>query len=255
MGIFSCDNEQQHSFCCKCYKLLSDESKPCPVCQEPLRGKRNLVLERIIDKIPKFQCRYPECGLKGLTTEPIRAHEDNECPFRLVPCGRCGCLTQLNKLPDHLSKQHGRQRCLLELANSDSCYYMKKANMKKAQDCIEVKLPSGDLLASLGNKKLIFCENWAEIDATSYLFWVSYCGPKILADSFKYTIKIKDRKYGQKKYLFEATTYCVPCDLSHEQMKKSKEGIVLSKKLVDRGTVGEGLENHLGYFLIIDVEK
>jgi len=138
--------------------------------------------------------------------------------------------------------------------------------MKKAQDCIEVKLPSGDLLVKvlldflnkgvldLGNKKLIFGENWAEIDATSYLFWVSYCGPKSLADSFKYTIKIKDRKYGKKKYLFEATTYCVPCDLSHEEMKNSKEGIVLSKKLVDHGTVGEGFENHLGYFLIIDVD-
>ena len=39
-------------------------------------------------------------------------------------------------------------------------------------------------------------------------------------------------KAGKTTYLYEGTTSCVPCDVSHKEMKRDKEGLMISKKVI-----------------------
>jgi len=58
---------------------------------------------------------------------------------------------------------------------------------------------------------------------------------------------------GKRKFLFEATAFCVPCDVTFNQMKRERDGIVLSKTVVKRAS--EGNQNELDVFLSIDVAE
>ena len=121
-----------------------------------------------------------------------------------------------------------------------------------AQDVCEVNVKH---LAS--QEKLVFLWNWIEVDKASYLFWLSLCGPKAEAENYHYTLKItnaEDFGVGRRRYLFEGTTYCLPCDLTHEQMRLGKSaGILIRKDIVERATSGD--ESLLIFSLEINVAK
>merc|ERR1712029_439727 len=82
-----------------------------------------------------------------------------------------------------------------------------------------------------GDAKLIFFENWVEVEDTFFIFWISNCGPKKEASRFKYSLKIKSRE-DKENILYEGKSYCVPCDISHEEMKNRKAGILISKEII-----------------------
>ena len=72
------------------------------------------------------------------------------------------------------------------------------------------------------------------------VFWITYLGPKELAETFKYTLQVKASKIS-KKYLQEGTRVCEPCDMTHQEMKRELSGIIVSKKVFQKA--GEGNEN------------
>ena len=80
----------------------------------------------------------------------------------------------------------------------------------------------------------LFLMNWTT-EGNCLIFWISYCGPKDEAEHYQYTIKIKSFK-GEKQpeYLFQATRLCVPCDLSHKEMKVERSGILINHKLIQK---------------------
>jgi len=111
-------------------------------------------------------------------------------------------------------------------------FVIGKIKMTKIQSIYEV---------TFQHENLSFLANWVEVDETSYMFWLSYIGSKNDAQKYEYTLMIqrsKDLNLEMAKSLFKATTYCVPCDVSHEEMKKRKEAIVVSKELVKHATEG-----------------
>merc|ERR1712168_1509581 len=93
-------------------------------------------------------------------------------------------------------------------------------NMKKAQGMKVI------------DDNLIFFDNWSELEDASYVTWISFYGPKCEAEKNKYSVKVissKDQRLGKRKFLFEATAFCVPCDITFNQMKREWDCIVLSK--------------------------
>merc|ERR1712029_692411 len=151
---------------------------------------------------------------------------------RLIECEICGQQIQLNNLPDHLTNVYGWAPLKGTNLSQPQKIIIPEKKMAKFQHTYEVPFQ---------NKNLTFFKNWVQVDETSYMFWMSYGGPKNDAQKYEYTIMIKyskDRTLEMAKSLLKATTCCVPCDVSHEEMKKRKEAIMISKELVERATEG-----------------
>jgi len=230
--IFNCSNKQNHSMCYNCYQTLKTEGLHCPVCREPLTEDRSQRLEEIVERMPKVTCKFGGCGLKKVSADVVRAHEENDCQFRIVECGKCDSKIQLNHLVEHLAIKHGRLKFPTGFSSRCHCT-INLDDMKKAQGMKVV------------HDNLLFFDNWAELDDASYIFWFSYFGPKSDAAKYKYSIQIissKDQKLGKWKYLLEATAICVPCDVSFNEMKRERDCIMLSKKVVQCASEGNACD-------------
>jgi len=84
-----------------------------------------------------------------------------------------------------------------------------------------------------------FLFNWCALDDDFTLFWVAYIGQKDLSTNYKYTLKVESKE-DAKKYLFEGTRMCLPCDLSHTDVRKKKWTLVLDKDLIAEATREDG---------------
>jgi len=244
--IFVCANKEMHSTCLDCYKKLKNDNQPCPVCRKNLTDKRSMRLEKLVESMPKFCCKHKGCGFMKVNSSPVREHEENECNWRLVPCGRCGEKVSMTSLQMHLALDHGSCGIDMELSTAKN-YQMDLNSITNDQFVIELETQNDDIT---------FFSNWLKFDETCFIYWLSYEGLKKDAAKYKYTLKIqssKDDKAGKTTYLYEGTTRCVPCDISHEEMKKVKEGIVLSKKVVMAAS--EENDNNLQFSLVIDLAE
>merc|ERR1719259_1218648 len=67
------------------------------------------------------------------------------------------------------------------------------------------------------------------------MYWISFCGSQKEAEEYEYSLKIlssADAKAGRTKYLFTGARQCVSCDVSHEDMEKGMEALLMDKKLL-----------------------
>ena len=95
----------------------------------------------------------------------------------------------------------------------------------------------------------MFLVNRLTLDGGAQLFWLAHIGPKAEAKKFKYTLWIPNNSGDN---LLEATRRCVPCDYSHQEMKKKMCGIVVDKELIDEVAVDGVKGTHVCYEIIIE---
>ena len=100
-----------------------------------------------------------------------------------------------------------------------------------------------------------FLLNSATVDELT-CFWVSHIGPKASAANYEYSIQFEGKQYrknGKKDYFFEGTRRCLPCDLSHEHVKRKKCALVLDNESIEdvTKTKGNNEDSKLYYFLNI----
>ena len=91
-----------------------------------------------------------------------------------------------------------------------------------------------------GNIPILFNQVWVDNDYV--MVWVSVLGTKEEATKLEYSLRfynLKDRDERRKNYLFWGTMACVPCDISHEEMKFQRLGCGLSRQLMDKYGDGE----------------
>jgi len=86
-----------------------------------------------------------------------------------------------------------------------------------------------------GNIPILFNQVWVDNDYV--MVWVSVLGTKEEAGKLEYSLRfynVRDRDERRKNYLFWGTMACVPCDISHEEMKFQRLGCGLSRQLMDK---------------------
>ena len=251
--IFLC--EQGHGLCNTCRKPLKDEGKPCPVCRGKLTDVRMLAVEKMLEKLPQTKCKYNGCTFTRSNAQLVKGHEDEECRQRPVKCALCEMDIAWSKLSDHLKTNHGRKPFIYDSFGSD----MGMITAKRAYWTLG-NPPQGSRLKNIGlitssfeQNDLEFFANWQHYDIHHTMFWISFCGTKKEAKEFEYTLKIvssADKKAGRTKYLLTGTRDCISCSLSHEDVKRSGNALVLSKDMLAKAAEGND-PNKLEWVFVI----
>ena len=204
----------------------------CPVCRGRLTEKRNLDMERLLEKIPKKKCKHQSCSFSRSEKELVTEHEGN-CPEREVKCAYCPAQTgtkSMSSIHDHLITVHNK-----EVPNfTMNKWHCGGNSLVPKTGCDVYMLPW-----KADNISILFNKVW--VDKDYCLMWVSVLGTKEEAESLEYSLRIynmRDRNAVKKNYLFWGTMKSVPCDISHEEMKKERIGCGLARKLLEKACEG-----------------
>jgi len=143
-------------------------------------------------------------------------------------CPMCDKKISLRGLAQHVVEEHchGKE---FKVDSFGDRFRIRSKLSRKAQYVFLVK----------GNDCHKFLENWCSLDNNSTLFWVAYIGQKDLASNFRYTLQVESKDEA-KKDVFEGTRNCIPCDLSHTDVKEKKCAFLLDKGLIDDATKEDG---------------
>ena len=230
--IFICENPQGHSLCSTCHDSVMKKDKKCPVCRKDLQHRRSMGMESMVENLPnKVLCKYDGCDFKRSDTGAVKKHEE-ECENRHVPCAYCDDKVGLKRLTDHLINQHQGGKQLLDSDEKFTVPFEVWINKKK--DTIQMNFKVTNDLIGPQN----FIINVCSFDEVTRIFWVAHIGSKDSALNYKYTLQIENYQEGQnaakKGYEFECTRKCVPCDLSHEDVKTERCAIMLERSLIEK---------------------
>ena len=162
----------------------------------------------------KIKCKFEACDFKKMSKETVKAHEE-DCDSRYVPCTHCDVQITLRGIAEHVLQNHRKDQVTFQGFD-----YPRRGLVinpytqedKKMQIVYTVQ-------GNDQNPSFLFNFN-SEYNA----LWISCVAPrKSLAKRYKYTIQMKsgkDTSAGKTVYHLEATRRCVPCDLSHEEVRK-----------------------------------
>ena len=100
--IFQCSKGHIHCNVCR------PKLKKCPICRSEIQDNRNLMAEKIHEKLLP-SCRHHNCSVRKVN---IKEHED-QCDMALVKCSYCQNYVTIRGLARHenICKQgHGKHR-------------------------------------------------------------------------------------------------------------------------------------------------
>ena len=244
--IFLC--EKGHELCEKCRDQLKAQGKPCPVCQGKLTDARNWAVEKMLEKLPKTECKHEGCTFARSDTQWVKNHEEKECRLKPVKCEVCLQHIAMSQIHGHLVTNHNKVPSIVSLGEE---------GVKNSRLAIT---PSGlgncQTPLNIVNSDLKFLANRRYYDTNITMWWVSFCGTQVEANEYEYTIKIKNptEQRENRKYLFTGTRDCVSCDVSHEDMKVKGDALLLNKALLERAA-NEKDEKFLKFDCCVVIKK
>ena len=229
--IYLCEN--MHGVCFKCRRSLmqlGDGVVCCPMCRGRLTQKRAYYLEKMLDKLPKVKCRHANCGFKSADKTYVKEHEV-ECQQRLVACGDCGNWVSLSRLTLHQVKTHKTmtlpkiavrfgEPITSKLTRIPVRSEMHPLNVQDAWPHFYLNMaPSTPVPANPGP---------ANPDLPKVvMIWVSCSLSAAKAANFQYEITLNGFNI-----CFSGKRRCVSCDVSHDEMKMSKNAFMWDEELV-----------------------
>jgi len=219
--IYVCKN--QHGLCSPCRTKLNDQGKPCPLCNGKLTDMRNLMMERLLDKLPKTKCIYPECSFKRADPQAVLDHQE-DCSHRKAECGDCGEMWAMSILNQHLETQH------------DWKLHSWSANWKLRflwVGQMMLKGPNSDPPLD----HVVFYLNAITVNDSRSMLWLSYNGTKKNRRKYQFMIEVLSNEDPQKIVL-SCTKFCVPCDVSREDVKERDLGVIINKYLAQEVNIG-----------------
>jgi len=230
--IFLCTGG--HGLCLNCREDIKNRGQPCPVCRDPLSNTRNLQVERMLDKLPKNNCKYEACQFKKAELDLVKTHEI-DCLYRLVTCGECDKGIALLSLTDHLTFVHQMKPTDLQLGVEKDFNCSPSTFNRKHQP--------------LRCNGIDFYFNQRSQSENLAMFWISFSGRQDEANKYEYILKIQSSD-PQPDYLFTGSRRCVSCEVSQEDMLREMTALMIDKKLLVSATVGN-VENRIRYTLMI----
>jgi len=230
--VFVCDHSQGHSMCSNCHKSIQLKDNMCPVCRGPLGNRRNLCLESLVENIPnKITCMFDGCDFKRSKEAVVAKHEES-CEYRLVPCAQCNTEVSVKELAEHINNcgRTGDPIFFDSSATSSSVIlrsaYSLPINMRRQQ-----------VMKNRDDPSMNFLMNWHTMDGGGRVFWISYIGPRKMAKTFKYTLKVQANP-ADKPHILEGAKKCAPCDLSFDEVKRKVCAVFLDKESIEEATEG-----------------
>jgi len=231
--IYVCEN--QHGLCMACHTKLNDEKQACPVCKGKLTDKRNLLVERMLDRLPKAECVFPECSFKRTDPQLVLDHQEDDCCHRKAPCGICGESVAMSSLNDHLTNMH----------REDEAFTLYESWTFDFRSVGQERIHS--LEEPLNSVSFYF--NQMLLNRNCTMMWVSYNGPKKDAQKYQFSIDLLNE---QEEMVLSGTRFCVPCDTSRDVVKEKYLGIVIHKDLAKE--VKEEKDGKIRNLRKIDIE-
>jgi len=220
--VYMCS--RSHIFCEDCHISLKRDNRDCPVCQGDLAGNKNIPVEKMLDSLPKTQCRNQGCAFEKVDSKKVEGHKDT-CQHRLIKCLKCERDVPLINMSEHMWNEHSyyRVRDKLELGETKPyCWCVK------VPGTISVPLP----VEGSNGKQLFFLCRYAGEDE-QHLWWISQGQSKKPIKKFKYTLSFLCGKAfddgGKRKRLVTYSGFCVPVDATIEDIKKDMPCVSLPK--------------------------
>jgi len=238
--VFLCTNG--HELCHTCRERHKTEGKPCPVCKGELTDTRARAVERMLEKLPKTQCKHEGCTFSRADAQVVKSHEEKECRLKPVKCDECRQQIALSQLYDH------------KVANHERVSY----NFRFGVEAGFVTNPwSGH------NYQVLLCDRDSDLkffmtqcfDTNLTIIWISFAGTQVEAEEFSYTLKIRhptERREG-RQYLFTGTRDCESCDVSMKDMKAKGSALFLNKALLESACASK--ENEYRFRFVIRKKK
>jgi len=222
--VFLCTNG--HELCHKCRKTLETEEKSCPVCKGELTNARARAVERMLEKLPKTECKHDGCTFSRADAKVVKNHEEKECRLKPVKCDKCEQQIALSKLYDHIVAIHKTVILNFRFGQAIGDF---TCDFKKRPE----KRPFRALFCE-AYSDLKFFMNWKCFDTNLIMFWVSFAGTSVEAEEYNYTLKIRHptEKREDRQYLFTGMRDCESCDVSLEDMKVKGSALFLNKALL-----------------------
>ena len=254
--VFLCTNG--HELCYKCREQLKAEAKPCPVCQGELLDVRNRAVEKMLEKLPRTECKYEGCTFARSNPQLVKSHEERECRMKPVTCEDCFQPMALSELFDHMVDTHQTTVLtgLTNLGEQREEPFKSKLNWSKQ---LVAELKSRQPLRVVNDYyDLKFFVNWKSYDENTIMFWVSFSGTQKEAEDFEYELKIvkppgnrvREPLWWLYMDLFSAKRGCVSCDGSGEE---KGDVVFLNKALLERAaSKNDGQTLEFYYYLMID---
>jgi len=201
---------RSHIFCEDCHTALKKDRKDCPVCKGYLAGNKNIPVERMLDSLPKTQCKNQGCSFKKVDSKKVESHEEN-CQHRVIKCLMCRKDYPLINLPEHLWDEH-------DVWNEEEEFKFGRNYSDWSYDINCTVGESIPLILEEDGKEQVFFLNYTVHDDGRRMHWISQSqkGNR----KYKYTISLLCPKaYEDEEKIERLSTYsglCIPVDVNIE---------------------------------------
>ena len=213
--LYQCENG--HVVCDQCYPRLT--SKDCPTCRNEMFKTRNLVSEKLLERLPS-PCQYDGCSEEVMLDE-LEKHE-KECSFRLVECVyKCKTKAPLNEIMVHMKNKHGifyRGYKITNTLLSSSCkgfFTMNEEHFGEDLYWIPLNITH--------NGHEFFLEKCRKKDGSWY-DWVCILGSQRIADKFEFVITYVD-KDGKDVIMYRGNVISI--DVSKKERPKIRGSVLM----------------------------
>jgi len=225
--IYQC--EKGHGMCSTCRETIKAQNKPCPVCRGKLTDARNMVVENILEQLPKIKCKHEGCTFQKSDGQQVKVHEE-ECRERPVICAVASCQKPIamSKLYGHLKTKHG--------------WKWKPLGYKSLgqESKFEWTSKKGRGLFPLGKvNDLEFIFNRESYGQNIVMFWISLNGSAKEANQFEYTLKLWNK--NRTKILALKTTECLSTTMSHDNVVREATALLLTQDDLKKAETDEKL--------------
>jgi len=212
--IFQC--EKGHGMCSTCRETIKAQNKPCPVCRGKLTDARNVVVENILEQLPKTKCKYEGCPFKRSDAQQVKSHEEEECRGRgQVICASCQKPVAVSKLYGHFETEHGWGPLVFISLEQEFKFSWTLHNKTQG-------------FSPLGRvNDLEFIVNAESYGENIVMFWISLNGSAKEANQFEYTLKLWNK--NRTKILALKTTECLSTTMSHDNVVREATALFLTR--------------------------